>query len=103
MANEITLKILKTYNNIQINNLTHILNTEGYLSDESNKSCLSSVMIENWNDKCTNYIRNFGYVGGKLSCYAKYFSTKGGIYLLFNTEKISLEEAKLILETIAKN
>ncbi len=89
MINETTLKILKECNSTQMNKLVHILNTKGYSSDESNENCLSSIMIENWNTKCTNYIRNFGYLGGKLSCYANFFNTKGTVYLLFDTEKIA--------------
>ena len=80
--------------------LVTTLNTTKLFSDEDNNVGVSSTMLEHWSDECTEYLRENGYTGGELFCIGKYFSAHGAIYVLFDRQGVTYEEANEYLERL---
>ena len=76
------------------------LNEDGMVSDEDNSVGISSTMLERWSEECTEGLRKNGYFGGDLLCIGRYFCGHGAVYVLYDTENISYEEAMAYLETL---
>ena len=76
------------------------LNEDGMVSDEDNNVGISSTMLENWSEEYSERLRRDGYLGGELFCIGKYFCGHGAIYVLYDTENVSHEDATDYLETL---
>ncbi|MCY3753274.1 MAG: hypothetical protein OXG99_04190 [Alphaproteobacteria bacterium] len=76
------------------------LNDDGMVSDEGNNVRISSTMLEHCSEEFTERLRQNGYSGGELLCIGKQFLGHGAIYVLYDIENISYEEATIYLETL---
>ena len=80
--------------------LVTTLNATGIVSDEDNNVGISSTMIERWSDDCTDYLRENGYTGGELTDDGGYFPGHGAIYILYDKQPVTYEEAREYLEQL---
>lgn len=55
--------------------------------------------MEAWNTSCDEFIQNKGFEGGKLSCIGKMIEGYGAIYLLYDTEQLTYDQANLQLNS----
>ena len=103
MDSEEILQALMSYNQREaVRGLVISLNENGIISDEDNEIKISSLMMENWSEKFSEYIRKNGYNGGELRCIGGYFPAHGAIYVLYDTESVLYEEAKEYLERLGR-
>jgi len=68
------------------------LNETGLATDEDGL-CLGSMLIEHWSERCTELLRRRGYEGGRLQGTGQYFSQCGAIYVLYDSERCTLDDA----------
>ncbi|MBO2569445.1 hypothetical protein [Shewanella algae] len=92
MSPEETLKQVKNWSPLLVQDVVDQLNQTGIVSDEDDQG-FASIWIKHWNDDCTDYFRRFGYQGGKLFTHGKYFSDHGAVYALFDTDQHDLDSA----------
>lgn len=96
-----TIEILKGWERKTLLSVIATLNVSNIVSDEDLKG-LSSVMIENWCEKCDQFLCANGYTGGRLRHQGKYYSTSGAIYVVYDESQISYEEANEYMDDIAR-
>lgn len=77
------------------------LNRLGWASDEDGL-CLSSTLVERWTTECTALLRGQGYAGSDLMGIAQYFSHCGAIYVLYDSERLSVQDALAATEQVAR-
>jgi hypothetical protein len=97
-----TLEILQLWDKQVIQKLVSALNTDGIISDED-RTGLSSCMVEKWSIECEVYLRKFGYLGGEIKRYGKYFDTHGAIYALYDSSALDSDDALQHLISISKH
>lgn len=68
-----------------IKSIAEHLNRYGSISDED-EFHIQSVMMENWIGDCTNYLREYGYIGGNLRCIGRHFDGYGSAYVLYDED-----------------
>ena len=91
MENEsnFTLSILRKTSAEILKKYITALNDVGYITDETDM--ISSVMIENWNKDCTDFLKENNFFGEKLLSYGKYYPQYGAVYALYNPDTIDYE------------
>jgi len=95
-----TIKILKDWNQIKLDELIGTLNINHLVSDEDSKG-LSSTMIEGWSNECDSYLRSNGYTGGKLNTHSSFLPDHGAVYVVFDESQISYDDASKYLIDVA--
>ena len=83
-------------------NLVNALNGRGIISDVDKDVGASSVIVEHWSKACTEYLRNNGYEGGTLARAGNFYHNHGAIYILYDTQRFSYEEAIEHLEMLGR-
>lgn len=94
------LKSLKYRSSQELFALAALFNKQGIVSDEDGP-WISSTMIEHWSERCDDLLRDHGYTGGKLEVYAKYFSSHGNIYSLFDSGNFTPEDAANYVQAVS--
>ena len=94
------LESLKNLEAQELADLAALFDRRGIVSDEDGP-WISSTMVEHWDERCDELLRAHGYRGGKLEPYAKYFSHRGAIYSLYDSESITWEDAAKYVEGVA--
>lgn len=92
-------EVLYKMNGAAINSIIESLNKSGIVSDED-ETGLHSVVIERWNEQCDAYLKERGYEGGPLRNCGKYVAGTGGVYAIYNPERVSYEEAIEYIESL---
>lgn len=95
------LNILENWDSSLVQNLVSSLNRNSIVSDEEHNG-LSSTMVEHWTEGCDAFLENKGYEGGKLKISSKYFSSRGQIYVLYDSSALSAEDAYNHMVAISK-
>ncbi len=101
MMKDTILEILKAMDIKNINKIVDKLNSDGVVSDEENYG-ISSHIIENWDEECTEYLLENGYKGRKLRSHGNYFDNYGAVYVLFNEEKHSYDTVMDYMDNLVK-
>lgn len=71
----------------ELNSLANKLNKYGFAADVDTP-VLSPEIAEWWCEKCTKYIKKFGYTGGEISKINNVYSPKyGTVYAIFDSRK----------------
>lgn len=94
------LESLKDRDAQEITELVALFQQRGIVSDEDGP-WISSTMVEHWGESCDAFLRFHGYRGGKLLTYAKYFPHRGAIYSLYDSRRMTREEAAKYVERVA--
>ena len=79
-----TIEILRRWYNESpeiIGNIVEKLNVHGLVSDECGFG-ISSTMVEKWDDRCSQFLENCGYDGGRLAKTGKYIDGYGSVYVV---------------------
>ncbi|MEE2604048.1 MAG: hypothetical protein VX595_13350 [Pseudomonadota bacterium] len=97
-----TLDILRSWEAELKIKLASALNARSYASDEDDYG-LSSIMINNWNLECDDYLREYGYTGGEINNFGKYYNTHGAVYAIYDTENMTQPEITKIIDLHVKN
>ncbi len=87
-----TIDTLKKWDQSSLNGLISSLNTDHIVSDEDGIG-LSSIMVEDWSEECDDYLRSRGYVGGEIQTHGAYFSHHGAVYVIYDEDHVTYEEA----------
>ena len=95
------LMILKKWHPDRLNNLINILNTSRIASDKG-RAGLSSAMIECWSEECDEFLREYGYSGGRLSPCGIFSHCAGAIYAIYDESSITYQETHEYLSCIAR-
>lgn len=74
-------------------NLVNALNERGIISDGDKDVGASSVMVEWWYGTCTEHLRKNGYNGGELARAGDHFPNHGAIYILYDKERFTSDDA----------
>ena len=98
MSSEETLNNLREWDNSLVQDVVDQLNKIGIVSDEDDQG-FCSTWIEYWDDRCTNYLRQFGYQGDMLGQQGKFFAAYGAVYALYDTGQHDQESADKYIES----
>lgn len=72
------------------------INHIGFITDEDG-TYATSTLIENWSDKCSEILIQNGLSDSDLTKYAEFISDAGAIYILYDNNRMTLEEIQSIL------
>lgn len=101
MESQKTIDVLKSWGSDNTHQLAVFMNHNHIISDEDDLG-LSSMMIENWTEECDQYLKKYGYNGGKIKKTGKFFPNIGAVYVLFDENKITYEAAIVYLKTVSE-
>ncbi|GAB2199494.1 hypothetical protein [Sessilibacter sp. MAH4] len=93
-----TLEILEEWSRADLDRLITKLNENGIASDEDELG-LSSTMLENWTVSCDAFLTGNGYKGNSLKTSGKYIQNLGAVYILYDIDVFTYEEAQNYLLT----
>lgn len=91
------LRTLEEIDDAEIMRVAHQLNATGFATDEDGL-CLSAELVEHWAFCCTDLLRLHGYDGGPLRALGQYFPRRGAIYLLYDSQRHTHDEARAQLK-----
>lgn len=95
-----TIEILRRWYNESpeiIGNIVEKLNVHGLVSDECGFG-ISSTMVEKWDDRCSQFLENCGYDGGRLAKTGKYIDGYGSVYVVFDSDDHTPDSALKVIE-----
>ncbi len=95
-----SIAILKEWDSSALMALISKLNIDHISSDEDSVG-LSSTIIEAWSYKCTDFLRENGFTGDELTTTGGYFPEHGAIYVIFDKDQVSYEDALTYLKEVA--
>jgi len=87
-----TLSTLRKTSSEILKKYVTALNDVGYITDETDM--ISSVMIENWNQDCTDFLKENNFFGEELLRYVKLFPNYGDVYALYDPNTIDYKTIK---------
>ena len=93
-------QVLISIDPVELERLADQLSETGFATDEDGL-CLGSSLIEHWSLNCTSVVVEHGYGGGPLKCSGKHFPDLGSIYVLYDSARHSLDDARAELERAA--